>query len=258
MGLNCFDFKFLVEAKVRLGRTLTIGRQNVHAGRSELRRLGLLPVEFDTYCEPILLSMGANSVDSMDASSYERATIVHDLNKPVPAQFHHGFETVIDGGSGEHVYNIPQVFQNYIDLLKRDGNLFLILPASNYCGHGFYQFSPDLMRRTFSAENGFEIKTLQLVAHTMFGPRLWSVPPDVMLTGRRNAIRSFNRLMLQLHAVKKADVPFQIPQQSDYLAVWNKGLSGKPRPAWRVTVIDHLPRLRYLLQWLQDFYECWK
>ena len=33
-----------------------------------------------------------------------------------------------------------------------------ITPANNFFGHGFYQFTPELFFRIFSAANGFEVE----------------------------------------------------------------------------------------------------
>ena len=56
----------------------------------------------------------------------------------------------------EHVFNFPQAIKNCSELLKKNGQILHILPANNFSGHGFYQFSPEFYYSVYSEENGFE------------------------------------------------------------------------------------------------------
>jgi len=51
--------------------------------------------------------LGASKVSAMDVSEYEGADILHDLNVPAPANLHERFDLLIDGGTLEHVFNVP-------------------------------------------------------------------------------------------------------------------------------------------------------
>jgi len=42
-------------------------------------------------------------------------------------------------------------------------------PASNLCGHGFYQFSPELFYRALNATNGFEVERMIMRDRTGVG-----------------------------------------------------------------------------------------
>ncbi|MGI9308537.1 MAG: hypothetical protein ACR2P6_04695, partial [Gammaproteobacteria bacterium] len=109
-----------------------------------------------TYCDNILLNyLGASSVDSVDNSDYQNASIVHDMNLPVPAKYEATYDTVIDGGVIEHIYNIPQALSNCSALCKPGGQIIHIAPANNFCGHGFWQISPELFFSLYSEENGY-------------------------------------------------------------------------------------------------------
>jgi hypothetical protein len=57
-----------------------------------------------------------------------------------------------------------------MQMLKLGGGYFASLPANNWSGHGFYQFTPELFYRTFSEENGFRVSKL-LVAPACVGGR---------------------------------------------------------------------------------------
>ena len=77
MGLNSHAFNFLMcqAARAPLGRVLTIGRQSLDVDQKFLRSKLGKPVEPSAYCEPVLLALGATSVDSLDVSDYENARL---------------------------------------------------------------------------------------------------------------------------------------------------------------------------------------
>ena len=54
------------------------------------------------------------------------------------------------------IFNFPVAIRNLMRMAKVGGQVFLTTPANNFCGHGFYQFSPELAYRIFALENGFE------------------------------------------------------------------------------------------------------
>ena len=99
-------------------------------------------------------------VSSVDASDYERATHIHDFNQPLPASLANRFSVVHDGGTIEHVFNIPQAFKNCMEMVRVGGHFIQVNVANNYMGHGFWQFCPELIYRIFSRENGFQIKAV--------------------------------------------------------------------------------------------------
>src|SRR5262249_48624985 len=117
----------------------------------------------DQFCEALLKHIGAVTVDSLDASDFEGATIIHDLNRPLPATLHGRFDVVFDGGTLEHVFNFPVALKECMALPRVGGHFLMCSPANNQMGHGFYQFSPELFWRVFSPNNGYELKALFMV-----------------------------------------------------------------------------------------------
>lgn len=89
----------------------------------------------------------ATNVDEIDASPYEGASIIHDMNYPIPGEYHQQYDFLYDGGTTEHIFDIRQVFANINDLVKPGGCVAVTVPANNHLGHGFYQFSPELYYR---------------------------------------------------------------------------------------------------------------
>jgi SAM-dependent methyltransferase len=173
MGIDEVAFELIQHASLKykpeLGRVLTLGRQGVHIPLWSLQRLNVTPglvldpsVLKTGFCEPLLMRLGAQQVDSVDTSSYEKATYVHDMNLPVPSELRDKYDFVLDGGTIEHIFNTPQVLQNIIDTLKVGGVFCSVTCNNNFSGHGFYQFSPELFYRAFSKPYGMEIKAMWL------------------------------------------------------------------------------------------------
>ena len=174
MGLDINAVQFLIDARKRgvdFGEVLTLGRQdlNVYPARmvEVLESHGFPATAFKggdkvLHAEPCFLSMGARKVSAMDFSDFEGANHVHDLNKPVGVELKERFDLVYDGGTLEHVFNFPVALKNCMEMVRLGGHLFFHTCTNNYCGHGFYQFSPELFYRALSPENGFEVTRMVL------------------------------------------------------------------------------------------------
>jgi hypothetical protein len=132
-------------------KCLTLGRQGIH-----------LTPDRSTYCEEMMKeTWGFQTVDSLDASDYEGATIIHNMNKPLPENFKK-YDFIFDGGSTEHIFNIPQTFENIINALEVGGVFCSVTCNNNYSGHGMYQFSPELYFSAFTEKYGMKIKEMYL------------------------------------------------------------------------------------------------
>lgn len=223
MGIDIHSLNFLRYNKKfsPLLRVLTIGRQGLHIPDDKLIRLLNLNRNYikHEYCESLLKSeFGALSVDSIDHSSFEGATIIHDLNKPLINVFDK-FDTIIDGGCLEHIYNIPQALKNISDLCNPGGTIMHMVPANNFCGHGFWQFSPELFYTLYSEKNGY-INTEVFFANVVDNKNWYLVkkPSD----GHRVNLSSYTEVYLLVrttlisHNFCHDDI-----QQSDYIYEWS-------------------------------------
>lgn len=94
--------------------------------------------------EEFFQSLGFSAVDSVDCSEYEGATIICNLNNDIPEDLYNRFDVIYDGGSTEHMFNIPKAFENYNKMLKVGGLVIHSLPSTGCLDHGFYMFSPTL------------------------------------------------------------------------------------------------------------------
>jgi hypothetical protein len=277
MGVGAATAEFLIEAAgngVRFDRTLTIGKQAVFLGPARLGRLvrrnGLWPQgegrrafyarfeEEPGTLDPLLRVLGASQVDSMDASPYEGASIIHDLNQPIGEDLRGRFSAVFDGGSLEHIFDVPTALRSYMEMVEVGGHLIIHTMANNYLGHGFYQFSPEFFYRTLRPDNGFEVERVVVVENDIawrdvLGVRVpietagpWYEVADPEAVRSRVVLQNRRPVVIQVQARKVADVtPFgTAPQQSDYVELWT-GDDGdgaaSQEPALRRTAADRMP-----------------
>ncbi|MGV3636603.1 MAG: hypothetical protein ACO1NQ_03045 [Flavobacteriales bacterium] len=237
---------------VRFTRTLTLGRLQMFMRDGVLKALvdRFYPDEPQRwsavkaskgFAEPFFHALGATSVDSMDFSNYERATILHDLNIPVPTALHGRFDCVVDGGTLEHVFHFPNAIRSCMQMVSLGGHYIGITPANNQMGHGFYQFSPELYFRLFSPENGFRMRTMLLGTDNE-----WFEVSHPEEMGERGQLKSDVSLTLAVIAQRIGPVATDfVPQQSDYESAWatvDATRSG--------TTLAHEPQYRF---WIRKF-----
>jgi len=162
MGFEINSLNFLSYIKRVSGRTsfnsvATMGRQSVKAlPKSYWKSLSM---DAGEYCEDLLIQkFGSIKVDSFDNSNYEDATFVVDMNRPIPEKIINicgTYDLIIDFGTLEHIFNVPQALWNMSTLCKTGGQIVHVLPANGWVGHGFYQFSPELFYSVYSEKNGY-------------------------------------------------------------------------------------------------------
>jgi hypothetical protein len=217
-----------------------IGRQNLYIGRNEFRGIlrevglgddsalaGCLSKSGD-FADPFFRALGAQTVESMDASDFEGATIIHDLNEPVRPELQNRFELVFDGGTIEHVFNLPVAILNLMQMTKLGGHLILHTPANNYMGHGFYQLSAEFFFRVLSEPNGFR---MQRCIACEYGPkRRWYSVVDPLSVKARGQVINRYPIALYVEARKEQATPAALTtvQQSDYALRWDDHAQRKP------------------------------
>lgn len=254
MAIDYTGSAFLLSARRRgipLGRVLTLGRQHLSLTGDMIaaleRQFEVDLGEFsgcegeERFAEPFLEFLGATSVTSMDFSDYEESSLCHDLNRPIPEEWKGGYDSVIDGGTLEHVFDFPCAIRNAMELLDVGGHFFGFNPADHWLGHGFYQFGPELFFRVFTAANGFEVVDVILAEDSVDGA-VYKVR-DPASTGHRLSIRSRERVTSLVLARRTggAEALFgETPQQSDYTHRWESGEEQEPRHDGRASGIKSL------------------
>jgi hypothetical protein len=210
---------------------MMVGRQELHVDVSALERLlrehgrdgsdaGSIFDVASGYAEPFFELIGASEIQSIDASDFEGATVIHDLNLPIPQSLEEQFTVVLDSGTLEHVFNPTMAMRNYMTMASSGGHVLLITPTNNLMGHGFYQFSPDLFYRVFSSENGFEMQRT-IVFENYPGARWYQVADPTKVRRRvelRNSWETY--IAIQARRTHIAELFRDPPKQSDYAARW--------------------------------------
>jgi hypothetical protein len=225
---------------VDLARTLTLGRQQLFGSPAEIARAfadhgrPLRAAEAErwlegpAFAEPLLERLGGREVDSLDSSGFEGATIVHDLNEPVPDRLHGRFTCVFDGGTLEHVFGFSTALRSSLRMVAVGGHFLSITPFDGYAGHGFYQMGPELPYRVFAAAQGFALERVLICDDR----GTWFAVADPAVLRRRPALpRDRPTLMyVQAQRVAAVDPLARAPQESDYAAAWSGEAFGGPQP----------------------------
>ena len=235
MGIDIETARFLLarrREKSSFERCATLGRQHYFVSESETRWLlntfGLSPADYPNlfggpypgYSEPFWQMLGAKTLHTIDASNFEDATHVHDMNQPVPESWRGAYDVVCDCGTLEHVFNFPAAIRNCMEMVKCGGYFFSQTPANNNFGHGFYQFSPELFFRVLSPKNGFRVEHCVAVE---YGPRRrWFEVTDPETARARVTLINTAPVLLFVWAKRVELKPLfqETPQQSDYAAAW--------------------------------------
>lgn len=231
MGITTSSARLLCNLKrttdIDYSNTLMLGRQNLHMEKHRVQKMfsdyrDVLQNDdiLDLYCEKLFLSLGAKTINSMDASAYEDATIIHDLNQSIPSEWEESYTCIVDGGTTEHIFNFPQAIENVMRMLKIGGYYVGMVPSNNYNGHGFYQFSPMLYIQLFCENNHFELKKMYMSRNS--SKHLWElVNLDPI---RRIEINGKTPENLYIVAKKTALTPEKITlQQRDFVEDWKEG-----------------------------------
>lgn len=221
------------------GKILCMGDQRIRATLDDVERLAILhgykltridpdPQPLDRYltADEFFRLLGFESYDALDNSDYEGARVIHDLNDPnVPDNLKGQFDVVYDGGTLEHVFNVPVAMMCMGEFLNSRGFIIHDLPVNNYVDHGFYQFSPTLFWHYYGL-NGFQLHESVLIQHTdnVLDPMV-VVPHHVPETNAYT--RKMGDLAYGIHFVaRKTPVATsgRMPVQSKYMNAWDIGM----------------------------------
>lgn len=238
MGIAVGALDFLMAegaARPWSGRVLTLGRQDTSVSGSDLCRVAvqlgvpLSPLVHRFADQPEALTdrqlfqaLGFSSLSALDASLYEGADIAHDLNvREIPQGCERAFDLVFDGGTLEHVFDIPAALSVVAGMTRAGGRVIHLSPLSNCVDHGFYSFSPTLFADFYSV-NGWLIRRIA-VARFDDDPSKdpWTItdyqPEDFCRLGILDAGTYFLLTCVQSTLNSTGTV---VPQQSYYRTAW--------------------------------------
>lgn len=147
------------------GPILQFGRQHVylteaecHGRRSPAARLGRFVND-----QRFFRALGFDPVTSCDLPGVG-ADIELDLNEPAPEALRGQFACVFDGGTLEHVFDVPAALRAMDVLLRVGGWAVHASPTNNFVDHGFYMLSPRLLHDWYTA-NDYEIERFTVFRH---------------------------------------------------------------------------------------------
>ena len=156
---------------VMLGRQRWVGRRRKRSAEMFDKALATylpgktaedLANKDDEYSETFFKTIGFDEVDSMDVSPFEDATIVQDLGGDLPQELHGQFDLVYDGGTCEHIFDLPTAYRNIHRMLKPGGVLIGHSPCNNWINHGFYQICPEMVFGFWEKTLGYEVLDCRL------------------------------------------------------------------------------------------------
>lgn len=242
MGIDWAGARMLIDAagvERPTGETLMLGRQEVFIAprlRDRMTKIitespcGKVPAAraFEGYGEDLLEAIGLAGIRSMDATAYEGCDYIHDLNTPTPKDWDNRFGLIFDGGTIEHVFNAPQAFLNVHNMLKPGGVFLGMSPGDGWFGHGFWQFSPEIVYSYFKRSLGYEV--LSCLEYPRM-PRQRPQPiPDPDASGKRATRRCSGKRVYLAFLVRKPMHPTKPGpvQQSDYQTMWSDAEGGAP------------------------------
>ncbi len=262
MGLPKPAAKLLVREAARRpfeGSVATLGRQEILFGYAALQAMArqfgvvLQATEITLHREPALAlegymsdgsflrSLGFSEIARLDYSDYEEPDELIDLNADAtPDRLCGRFDVILDAGTLEHVFHLPNALGHLFRMLKPGGRVIHFSPSSNHLDHGFYMFSPTLFWDYYSA-NEFEINAFNLYRYTPLRDE-WSIyeyRPDCLALDVKWG--GLDRAMYGVHVVATrtaGSTGHRIPQQGWYLQRWQEA---KAQPSARPGDLLHEP-----------------
>lgn len=181
----------------------------------------------DEYAERFFESPGFSSVDSLDFSDFENASIIQDLSGKIPKKLENKFDVIYDGGTCEHIFDLPTAYRNIHKMLKPGGTLIGHSPCNNWVNHSFYQINPEMVYGFWEKTLGYE------VLHCSLQPLMPMYANRVVTTTNPNETGKRPRLSGELapggiilnYAVrkpKKGDSTGEKVYQTDYVNRWDE------------------------------------
>lgn len=234
MGLNLNTTALLHDWIVRYGISgplLTLGVQTLDFTRTQLANALAIPAGSGEdgaimRAPDLFRALGIKETLGLDVTDSEGAEIIFDLNQSTsPEALKAHFGCVLNGGTLEHVFHLPNALATMTRVLRPGGIIIHDVPVHNWVDHGFYQISPTLLFDYYTAA-GFEILEAVGLLFTPGSQDPWDVIPVQPGTFGQGSCGGFDeRAMLCLFATRKKPDALEhvIPIQSLY-----KGGTARP------------------------------
>lgn len=180
--------------------------------------------------DEVMRLCGVGETYSLDISAYEGADFLFDLNNDnPPLHLLSRFSAIFNGGTIEHVFNIPHALTAITRMLRPGGVVIHVVPVHNWIDHGFYQISPTLLFDYYIAARFDILEAAGLVLTAGSGEPCVVMPiAPGDLAGNRAFAAS---VVLCLFAAQKAEASLDAP--TPVQAVYaEKPVHPPPRLRW--------------------------
>ena len=129
--------------------------------RGDVLTIGRQPLEDGTTDRQLFDELGAATLMAMDVSDYEGATIIHDLNKPLPVALHGICDFLFDGSCLDNLFDPANALRSFAKMLRPGGRMMLVEHGTAIQG-ALICFSPEWFYDFFAA-NGYELHGITLL-----------------------------------------------------------------------------------------------
>lgn len=192
MAINKLQIRFIIQEHLRKSlkgsKVVTWGRQSVQTTFEEAvalcieegynpskELLNKILVKQDTITRgageiddnTLFALFEVASLDSIDRSDYENATILHDLNQPIPEELKEKFDYLIDGGVLDHLINIGTAMENMGSMLKLGGRIFGWDVSTNCTVGSYCVFTPAFFFDWFAINNYENCRTFMVEGYDL-------------------------------------------------------------------------------------------
>jgi hypothetical protein len=117
-----------------------------------------------------------------------------------------------------------------MEMVEPGGHFVQASVANNLMGHGFWQLSPEMLFRAFSADNGYRMDAILLHERAPGAPWYVISDPDEVRS-RVELCNSLPTYVLTIaQRVRACEIFARPPQQSDYASLWGGSSRGRPPP----------------------------
>ncbi len=175
MGVNLHSLNFLLLNSKRreFGKTLTLGKLKIYVDEFNIKKiLNDKNYKKQKYIDEVLINyFGSTQVDVLDIDDYEGANIIHDLNIKIPEKLEDKYDTILDFGTLEHIFDVKTAIENISLMSKKNGMILHVSPTNNFCGHGFYQLSPEFFNTVYSLNKSY--KNTEIFLSNTYDSKNW-------------------------------------------------------------------------------------
>lgn len=204
------------------GKLITLGRQNLEYSENEFRKF-FKDYDFNKInaSEDFFRLLGFKSCDSIDISSKDGATIIHDLNQPTTDALKCKFDFVMDFGTMEHCFDVASVIKNICNMLKNDGTVIHFIPTQGYANHGFYNIQPTFFFSFYKANHFIDLECF-LVEYINKENRNKARVIEIKDNYNNMDYHTTNNCNVLFKAKKTSDKPLKIPIQEFYYQIFKE------------------------------------